>query len=83
MDEFGRRARVEYGRKLAELVAENPTDMAARKAALLAKMNRTLKRNAVSKEKSRLYSESDAWKEYPYEREAERNIEATWADVTE
>jgi hypothetical protein len=57
--------------------------MAARKAALLAKMNRTLKRNAVSKEKSRLYSESDAWKEYPYEREAERNIEATWVDVTE
>jgi hypothetical protein len=83
MDEFGRRARVEYGRKLAELVAENPTDMAARKAALLAKMNRTLKRNAVSKEKSRLYSESDVWKEYPYEREAERNIEATWVDVTE
>jgi arylsulfatase A-like enzyme len=83
MDEFGRRARVEYERKLAELVAENPADMAERKAALLAKYNATLKRNAVSKEKSRLYSESDVWKEYPYAREAERNIEATWADVIE
>jgi hypothetical protein len=57
--------------------------MAARRAALLAKMNHTLKRNAVSKEKSRLYSESDVWKEYPYAREAERNIEATWVDVIE
>ena len=83
MDEFGRRARVEYERKLAELVAENPTDMAARKAALLAKMNHTLKRNAVSKEKSRLYSESDVWKEYPYAQDAKRNIEATWVDVIE
>ena len=83
MDEFGRRARVEYERKLAELVDENPAGMAARKAALLAEMNDKLKRNAVSKEKSRLYSESDVWKEYPYAQDAKRNIEATWVDVTE
>jgi hypothetical protein len=83
MDEFGRRARVEYERKLAELVAENPADMAERKAALLAKYNATLKRNAVSKEKSRLYSESNVWKEYPYAQDAKRNIEATWVDVIE
>jgi arylsulfatase A-like enzyme len=83
MDEFGRRARVEYERKLAELLAENPADMAERKAALLAKYNATLKRNAVSKEKSRLYSESNVWKEYPYAQDAKRNIEATWVDVIE
>ena len=83
MDEFGRRARVEYDRKLAELLAENPADIAARKAVLLAKMNHILKRNAVSKEKSRLYSESDVWKEYPYAQDAKRNIEATWVDLTE
>ena len=83
MDEFSRRARVEYERKLAELVDENPADMVARKAALLAEMNDKLKRNAVSKEKSRLYSESDVWKEYPYAQDAKRNIEATWVDVTE
>ena len=83
MDEFGRRARVEYERKLAELVVENPADMAAREAALLAEMNDKLKRNAVSKEKSRLYSESDVWKEYPYAQDAKRNIESTWVDVTE
>jgi hypothetical protein len=57
--------------------------MAARKAALLAEMNDKLKRNAVSKEKSRLYSESDVWKEYPYAQDAKRNIEATWVDVIE
>ena len=83
MDEFGRRARVEYERKLAELADENPEDMAARKAALLAEMNDKLKRNAVSKEKSRLYSESNVWKEYPYAQDAKRNIEATWVDVIE
>ena len=83
MDEFGRRARVEYERKLAELADENPEDMAARKAALLAEMNDKLKRNAVSKEKSRLYSESDVWKEYPYAQDAKRNIEATWVDLIE
>lgn len=83
MDEFGRRARVEYERKLAELVEENPADMVARKAVLLAEMNDKLKRNAISKEKSRLYSESDVWKEYPYAQDAKRNIEATWVDVIE
>jgi arylsulfatase A len=83
MDEFGRRARVEYERKLAELVDENPADMAALEAALLVEMNDKLKRNAVSKEKSRLYSESDVWKEYPYAQDAKRNIEATWVDVIE
>lgn len=83
MDEFGRRARVGYERKLVELVAENPADMAARKATLLAEYNATLKRNATNKEKTRLYSESDVWKEYPYAQDAKRNIEATWVDVTE
>jgi len=83
MDEFSRRARVNYERKLAELIAENPADMAERKAALLAEMNKTFKRNAMSKEKTRLYSESDVWKEVPYAQDAKENIEATWVDVTE
>ena len=83
MDEFSRRARVGYERKLVELVAENPADMAARKATLLAEYNATLKRNATNKEKTRLYSESNVWKEYPYAQDAKRNIEATWVDMIE
>ena len=83
MDEFSRRARVKYDRDLEELMAENPADMVERKAVLIAEYNATLKRNATSKEKTRLYSESDVWKEYPYAQDAKRNIEATWVDVTE
>ena len=83
MDEFSRRARVNYERQLAELVAENPANIAERKEALLAEMNASFKRNAVSKEKTRLYSESDLWKEYPYAQDANRSIEASWVDVSE
>jgi len=83
MDEFSRRARLKYDRDLEALIAENPSDMPDREAALLAEYNATLKRNATNKEKTRLYSESDVWKEYPYAQDAKRNIEATWVDVTE
>lgn len=83
MDEFSRRARVTYERKLAELIAENPADLTERKAALLAEMNITLKRNAVNKEKTRIYSQSKVWKEVPYALEAKKIIESTWLDLTE
>ena len=83
MDEFSRRARLKYDRDLEALIAENPSDMPDREAALLAEYNATLKRNATNKEKTRLYSESDVWKEYPYAQDAKRNIEATWVDVIE
>ncbi len=81
MDEFSRRARVNYDRKLEELMAEKPADMAERKAALVEEYNETLKRNVISKEKTRLHSESDAWKEYPYAQDAKKTIEANWVDV--
>ena len=81
MDEFSRRARSKYENDLEALIVENPANLKERKAALLAEMNNTLKRNAISKEKTRLYSESDVWKEYPYAQDAKRSIEATWVDV--
>ena len=83
MDEFSRRARVSYESQLAQLKAENPANLAERKAALLAEMNKTLKRNVMNKEKTRLYSESNVWKEVPYAEEAKKTIEATWIDLTE
>jgi hypothetical protein len=46
-------------------------------------MNITLKRNAVNKEKTRIYSQSKVWKEVPYVLEAKKIIESTWLDLTE
>jgi len=83
MDRFSRQSKDGFRKKLAQLKKENPSDLEARKAALLKELNQKLKKNAVNKEKTRLQAQFFSWRESAPKSKAEENVEAKWKDLTE
>ncbi len=83
MDRFGSQSKEGFRKKLAELEEEKPSDLAAKKAALLKDLNEKLKKNELNKEKTRLHALNHSWLDGAPKNEAEENVEAKWVDLTE
>ena len=83
MDEFSRRSKDNFRKKLAELKEQNPPDFEAQKSAMLNELNQELIKNEINKEKTRRGAKFHSWREGPPKREAEQHVQANWKDYTE
>ena len=83
MDEFSRRSREAFQKKLIALEAENAPDVAVQKTALLKELNSKLIKNEINKEKCRRFASSQSWRESPPKSEPEEAVRDRWIDVSE
>lgn len=83
MDEFSRRSREAFQKKLIALEAENPPDVAVQKTALLKELNNKLIKNEINKEKCRRFASSQSWRESPPKSDADEAVRDRWIDVSE
>ena len=83
MDEFSRRSREGFQKKLKALKTQNAPDFKERQSTLLAELNEKLIKNEVNKEKCRRYVHSTSWRESPEKSDAEAAVRARWIDVRE
>jgi arylsulfatase A len=83
MDEFSRKSKEGFRKKLDQLEEEKPTDYAARKKALLKELNQKLIKNEINKEKSKRYASFESWRESPPKQDAEKAVLDRWVDVSE
>lgn len=83
MDEFSRRSREGYRKKVARLTADNPPDFAEQKNALLKVLNEKLLKNEINKERCRRYASATSWRESPPKGNVEAAVRRRWVEVTE
>ncbi|MDP7495710.1 MAG: sulfatase-like hydrolase/transferase, partial [Roseibacillus sp.] len=83
MDEFSRKTREGFRKKLSKLEEENPPDLEVRKKALLKELNQKLIKNEINKEKSKRHASFASWRESPPKKDAEKAVMDRWIDVGE
>ena len=83
MDEFSRRSKEAFKKKLEILEEQNPPNLEKRKSALLRELNDKLIKNEINKEKCRRFASFSSWRESPSKSDAEEAVRARLVDVTE
>jgi arylsulfatase A-like enzyme len=83
MDEFSRRSKEGFRKKIDQLEEEPPPDLEARKKALLKELNEKLIKNEINKERSKRYASWNSWRESPPKQDAEKAVLDRWVDVSE
>jgi arylsulfatase A len=82
MDKFSRQSKEGFRKKVAQLKKENPSDPDEQIAALLKDLNKKLIKNELNSEKTRLHVRNHSWREGAPKKDAEKNVEAKWVDLT-
>ena len=83
MDEFSERSRDGFRKDLAKLKVQKPADFEAKKKKLLEKLNESLMKHEITKERTRIYSKMNTWRKHSPKSEAEKVVMRNWTNVTE